>query len=109
MALFTQTIVGRDYVNFWATKACAHLKQQGLPINKIEFNKLKAEYGMSSELQNDPELLAYVASIETIYNGLTETEKQEIQRAIYNPRLITMAVYKRMKELEKTDASTQEP
>ena len=108
MTLFTQTILGNDYVDFIARKALAYLRQQGRPIDKIEFSRLKAEFTASQELQNAPELLEYRAKKQQAYEGLTEAEKLEVQRAKYNPRLIVMAVYKRIKELEKTDTSVQE-
>ena len=106
MTLYTQTVLGKDYVDTIARRALAYLREQSRPIDKIEFSILRAEFTMSTEMQNDPELLAYRERTQQAYTQLTQAEQLEVQRAEYNPRLVVMAVYKRMKELEKADTST---
>ena len=103
MTLFTQTVIGRDYLDFIARQALAHLRQQNRPIDKIEFLRLKAEFITSPELQNSPALVEYKAGKQGVYAKLSEAEQSEVNSAVYDPKLIVMGVYRRMKELEKEE------
>ena len=102
MTLFTQTALGVDYIDFLARTGLKYLRSQGRSINKVEFNKLRADV---SVLENDPDVIRWKIEKQQAYEELDDAAKAEVQYSQYKPRLIVMAVYKRMKELEKADQS----